>query len=104
MTVNQTLRLPADLAALLNQAAQETGESRHATILRILQEYIEADNFSPGVVLGYVQLRDGEVDPDTDCPECSQPFGNDGVYIGFTAGLTQPIPFGPVCHRCAHTD
>lgn len=104
MTVNQTLRLPADLAELLDQAAQETGDSRHGLILSILREYVETDNFSPGVVLGFVRLNSGEIDLNTDCPECSQPFGENGVYVGFTAGVTRPITFGPVCSRCAHTD
>jgi len=104
MTINQTLRLPADLAALLDQAAREIGESRHGLILSILREYVEQDSFSPGVVLGYVQLDAGEIDTDADCPECSQPFGEHGIYVGFTAGITRPIAFGPVCGRCAHTE
>ena len=104
MTVNQTLRLPPDLAQLLDQAAQETGESRHGLILNILSEYVEADSFSPGLALGFVRLDGGEIDPDTDCPECSRPFAENGVYVGFTAGATRPISFGPVCGRCAHTD
>jgi hypothetical protein len=57
----------------------------------------EVGPFDPELILGYVELANSEVGPDSDCPTCLSEFGNGGVFVGFT-----PVgSFGPVCRRCA---
>jgi len=103
MTVNFTLRLPDDLAELLDQAAHEAATSRHQFIVDVLAEVVGA-GISPGVVLGYVEVTGGEMDADTDCPQCLQPYTEKGIFIGFQAGAVRPRPFGPVCGNCATSE
>jgi len=57
--------------------------------------------FDAALVLGYVRLDHGEVAPEAVCPECGQPFGPGGVYVGFLSGEEHPEPFGPRCAACA---
>jgi len=96
-TKNFTLRLPEDLAEKLD-AMRRPGQSRQAQIVEILSEHTE--DFDPGLVIGFVELRGGEIDPKAECPECGCPFGDAGVWLGFTGDLK---PFGPVCGLCATT-
>lgn len=103
MTINMTLRIPDDLAPLLDQAAGHDGLSRHAWIVHALTEAVASPNFDPGLVVGFVALTGGEFDG-VDCPECGLPFDDKGVCVGFVAGKHRPLPFGPVCGRCAATD
>ena len=102
MTVNITLRIPNNLAPLLDQAAGHDGLNRHAWIIQVLTEAVTPDGLDPGLIIGYIKLTSGELD-DVDCPECGQPFGDKGIYIGFVAGKHRPLSFGPVCGRCATT-
>jgi hypothetical protein len=104
MTTNQTLRIPDRLVTLLDQAAQEQGMSRHQLVLDTLAErFAPPGDLDAGLVLGYVELRGTEIDPEeVDCPECGAPLVR--PHIGFTAGLTQPVAFGPVCALCADTE
>lgn len=97
MTKNFTLRLPEDLVEKLD-ALRQPGQSRQAQIVKILSEYTE--DFDPGLVLGFVELVGGEIDPETECPECGQPFADTGVWLGFTGDLRA---FGPVCGLCVTT-
>ena len=103
MSVNATLRLPEDLAALLDQAASESGQSRHAFIIRVLRDAVRRDDELAGLRLGFVELRGSELDPtEVDCPECGQPL--ERPCIGFLAGTYRPIPYGPICYICAAAD
>lgn len=103
MTTNMTLRIPADLASLVDQAAADDGLNRHAFIIALLREAVERDDgLSPSLVLGFVELASSEIDSDIDCPECDQPL--ERPHIGFVAGSRRPLTFGPVCYRCATTD
>jgi hypothetical protein len=101
MSVNITLRIPNDLAPLLDQAAGHDGLSRHAWIIQTLTEAVAPDGFDPGLVIGFVMLTGGELH-DVDCPECGQPMRD--PRIGFVAGKYRPLAFGPVCGFCATTD
>jgi hypothetical protein len=94
---NFTLRLPENLDTSL-AAMRPTGQSRHAQILHILEEYI--GDFDPDLILGHVKLHSSEISPDVTCPECHTEFADRGIYIGFTADLKA---FGPVCGLCAST-
>jgi hypothetical protein len=103
MTINFTLRLPPDLADLLDQASREAATSRHQFILDVLTEVV-SDGPTPGIVLGYVEVAGGELDTAADCPQCLQPYADKGVFIGFLAGAVRPRPFGPVCGWCATSE
>jgi len=78
--------------------------SRHAWIIQALTEAVAPPDFEAGLVLGFTELVGGEIDPDADCPECAQPFGDKGIYIGFVAGKYRPLSFGPICGSCATTE
>jgi hypothetical protein len=99
MTVNTNLRLPPDLAALLDQVARKNRQSRHSLILTILETAMDGPHV--GLCAGYVALTGGELDG-AECPEC----GGEMVAprMGFTIGVTRPLAFGPVCARCATTE
>ena len=100
MTINMTLRLPDHLATRLDEIAAETGNSRHALIISILDQHTQRDDdISPDWILGFIGLTGGKLD--IDCPECFQPMTQ--PHIGFIAGVHQPQPFGPICSLCAQT-
>jgi hypothetical protein len=86
------------IVSALDALAQASGLSREAYLRQLLADAVA--DFDPGLVLGYVQLSDGELDAGALCPECQQEFGNRGVFIGFNAALRL---FGPVCGSCATT-
>jgi hypothetical protein len=99
MTINTTLRLSPDLAALLDQAARERRQSRHALILTMLETAMDGPGV--GLCVGFVALTNGELD-DAECSECGGPL--DTPHVGFTVGVTGPMAFGPVCGGCATTE
>jgi len=97
MTRNFTLRLPEELAQQLD-ALRPTGQSQQGQIINILDGYV--GDYDPGLVLGFIELIEGEIDAKAICPECHMEFGDKGVWLGFTADLQ---PFGPICEICATT-
>lgn len=102
MTVNMTLRLPTELAALADQAASDAGQSRHAWIIASLTAAVQRGegDLDPNLCIGYVELLGGEINPrDTDCPVCG--CAMERPHIGFLYGVTRPIPMDPVCIVCA---
>lgn len=103
MTVNITLRIPANLAPLIDDAARADSLSRHAWIIASLREAVSPQEFDENLVLGYIELLRGEL-RDADCSECGLEFGDRGVFIGFVAGKYRPLAFGPVCGSCATTE
>lgn len=91
--------VPAALVERIDAQADGAGMSRQEYLLAYLQDMF--GTFSADLVLGYVRLTESEIPSDTDCPECDMPFGDTGVWLGFTGALR---PFGPVCGRCATTE
>lgn len=82
----------------LNELARQAGISREQFLINLIEETTE--DFDPDLVLGYVELKGGELSPsDADCPECGQDL--ERPHIGFTGNMR---PFGPVCFICATTD
>lgn len=104
MTVNFTLRLPETLDALVAQAASAQGQSKQKFIISVLWSAVApAGDLDPDLVIGFVEMAGGEINPaDVDCPECDQPL--ERPHLGFVVGSVQPLPFGPVCWRCASTE
>lgn len=83
------------LLKAFDEKARLAGFSREKFVLELMRR--EVGDFNPSLILGYIELSNSELDQDDDCPECNTPFGNGGVFIGFT-----PIGhFGPLCRRCA---
>ena len=82
----------------LKLLAAGQGLTLNAYLLALIDDVL--GDFDPGLVLGYIELRGGELDTDETCQECNMGFEERGVFIGFTANLK---PFGPVCGLCATT-
>jgi hypothetical protein len=104
MTTDFTLRLPSDIATLAAEEAARVGISRHEWIVSLITSAVTRNDFDPDIVLGFVRLERGEVDPEALCPTCENPFDDRAVFIGFTAGHIRPEPFGPICEDCATTE
>lgn len=96
-----TLRLPDEIARLASEVAASEGISRHEWIVGLITDAVTHSDFDPDIVLGFIRLGGGEVDPEATCPTCEQEFGDNAVYIGFVAGHASPEPFGPICEGCA---
>jgi hypothetical protein len=102
-TVNFTLRLPKSLDALVAQAASAQSQSKHQFVIDALWAAVTpASDLDPNLVIGFVELTGGEVATDVDCLECGQPL--ERPHIGFIVGSVRPLPFGPICWRCASTE
>lgn len=99
-----TLRLPTEIGRLAAEAAASEGISRQEWLLNLVTDAVTRSDFSPDLVLGFVRLERGEVDPEAVCPTCEIEFGERAVYIGFTAGRARPESFGPICADCATTE
>ena len=96
------LRIPDKLASLADIAALELGMNRTEFILRSIRQAVERDDkIDADIVLGYIELRSGELQ-DAACPECGGEMRR--TFIGFLAGQRYPVSFGPVCEHCATTD
>lgn len=101
-TVNISLRLPPDLASLIDQSIPG-GQSRHAFICTTLYAAVRRPgDLDPEIRLGFVELLGGEIDTEAECPECGQPLIR--PHIGFLAGAHHPVVYGPICYVCATTD
>lgn len=89
-----TRNVPDEIAAKLDTIAKEQSISRQDLIIRLLTQ--AANDYDPGIVLGFLQVHGGEVYED-DCSDCGQPLES-GVFVGLTAAFKM---FGPVCRVCA---
>ena len=89
------VRIEKELLTAFDEKARRAGFSREAFVKELMSR--EVGGFDPGIILGYIELANSELAPGDDCPECDTPFGNGGVFVGFT-----PVGhFGPLCRRCA---
>ena len=99
-----TLRLSDEIARLAAEVAASEGISRHEWLVNLITDTLTRSDFDPDIVLGFIPLAHGEVDPEAICPTCEIEFGDRVVYIGFTAGHIRPETFGPICQDCATTE
>jgi len=90
--------VPTAHIAWLDEQARQADMTRQAWLLKLIGDL--ANDFSPDLILGYVQLKSPEFDEsEVECPECGGLLVR--PHIGFSGNLA---PFGPVCHICATTD
>jgi hypothetical protein len=82
-------------AEKLDELARQKKQTRQQFLADLLNEITDSE-YDPDVVLGYIELKNGELDKETSCPGCGQDLEN--PFIGFDGALR---PFGPVCWRCA---
>ena len=92
------LNTPDDLLRRIDHYAASVNQSRTAVIIQTLADRFESD-IDPDVILGYVQVRNGDLEADADCDICGQPMKE--VFCGVTAAGRV---FGPVCQLCATQD
>jgi hypothetical protein len=89
--------IPAETVQRLDQLANHHNKSRQEFLTELLTQ--AANDYDPGVIVGYLQLSGGEIQDD-DCETCGTPFAG-SMWLGVTAALTL---FGPICGRCKVTD
>lgn len=97
MTIDFTLRLPIDLAQLIDK--ERGNEPRSAFIIRVLDE--RYNDLNPGLKLGSWELLESEIGPNAECPLCHNPFGTTGIYAVLMSGIARPEIIAPVCAGCA---
>lgn len=92
------VRMTPATIRLADRAAGEQGLSRSAWVSQVVEQAAANLNLvDPGLVLGYWQVFDGDVDTDDTCPACEYPMAA-GVFVGVTqAGRI----IGPFCNVCA---
>lgn len=90
--------IPDTVSERLDQLAAAHGKSRQEFLTELLTQ--AANDYDPGIIIGYIQLSGGELDEDANCETCGTPFAG-SMWLGVTAALTF---FGPVCGRCKITD
>lgn len=83
--------------AKLDSLAQMAGKSRQEYLAGVINDLV--GDYEPQLILGYIELAGGELEPEATCRECGQDYGSGGVWLGWTADLK---PFGPVCYICSH--
>lgn len=88
--------LTDDQVTKLDSLAQLASKSRQEYLTSVIIDLV--GDYDPQIILGYVELKGGELSIEDACPTCGQDFGGRGVWIGYRADLK---PFGPVCWVCA---
>lgn len=89
-----TRNVPDEIATRLDAIAKAQGVSRQDLVVNLLTQ--AANDYDPGIVLGYFQVHGGEV-YENDCGDCGQSLES-GVFVGLTAAFKM---FGPLCKVCA---
>jgi hypothetical protein len=88
--------IPDELNARMDATAHDLGISKQQMLLDLLA----ATYSEPPAVIGWVRFdRRGELDANTDCPECGQPFAE--VWAGL---LTNGQWVAPRCRMCAMSE
>jgi hypothetical protein len=94
--------IPAGIAARLDEIARQAGKSKQEFLLNTLIELAGDTGLDPGLVIGYTELKQTELERAVwRCPECNQELGDKRLFLGYTGDFR---PFGPVCEFCAVTD
>lgn len=91
----------APVAARIDELARQAGQSRQEFILNLLTIAAGDSPVDPGIIIGFVELKQSELGADYTCPDCHQPRGAKALYLGYTGDFR---PFGPVCEFCAVTE
>lgn len=87
--------VPEDTARKLDEEANNSGLSRQAFLLRLLHE-----RYEPPAVVGWIKLdRPGDLDEESECPECGQALDWPWLAILSNGAWT-----GPVCSACATSE
>jgi metal-responsive CopG/Arc/MetJ family transcriptional regulator len=94
--VTQTIRLPVDLAYVLDEVVDEQGlRSRHQLMIRTLKEaHMPEDMEDPYEIVGFVEVAVKGKKVTCSCG------ATDAEYIGFRRGFGALQVFGPLCSRC----
>lgn len=81
----------------LDALAHNSHTSRQEYVLTLIRQHIS--DSPANVILGYIRIdRRGDLDADTECPECGQDLKE--PYLWFRADNT----FGVVCSGCATSE
>lgn len=87
------LRIDPDSLARLDELARQNGLSRNELATKIIEDYV----LHPPVVLGYFEVKNGELDHEDTCIECGYPLCGQ-VFASLNSNGRI---YAPLCVNCA---